>query len=332
MEEKEEKIEEKPKKKHKALKVILITLGSILGVFILCIALYNGIKYPLFSDFYSITEKVRKNPGLNDGYITQGMCYLEDKDMFITSGYMTDKSKPSRIYSVDKDNNTHYCELYKMENGEKKKVTNHCGGVSREEDKIYLAVANKIYIYNTDDVLNNSEAILVNEVSVNTASSFVYTNGSYLFSGEFHNGTSYVTEHPFTNTDGETTYAIVSQYELSSFESENPKIVKEFAIRNKVQGFCVTDSGTIVMDTSYGPAPSNYYIYSGDFKADTYDEDIPVTYLDSRYLTKEFKGPSMAEDLDYCNGKVYVTGESASNKYIFGKLLFYWYIYGLKIN
>ena len=37
---------------------------------------------------------------------------------------------------------------------------------------------------------------------------------------------------------------------------------------------------------------------------------------------REIKGPAMGEDLDYYNGKVITLTESASNKYIFGKLFF----------
>ena len=34
----------------------------------------------------------------------------------------------------------------------------------------------------------------------------------------------------------------------------------------------------------------------------------------------EVKGPAMGEDLDYYNGKIVTLTESASDKYIFGKL------------
>ena len=44
----------------------------------------------------------------------------------------------------------------------------------------------------------------------------------------------------------------------------------------------------------------------------------PLYKLDS--YSKKVKGPAMSEDLDYNDGKVYTLTESASNKYIFGKL------------
>ena len=46
----------------------------------------------------------------------------------------------------------------------------------------------------------------------------------------------------------------------------------------------------------------------------------PVMFLEDCY--KEVKGPAMGEDLDYYNGKVITLTESASDKYIFGKLFF----------
>lgn len=331
----------KEKKKRKWLKVTLIVLGSIIGALVVGIGGYNGIKYWRFSEFYGMASKVRTNPGLNDGFITQGLCYLPDDDIYITSGYMTN-GNASRIYSVDKDNNIRFTELYeKTESGAETAFKYHCGGISCEGDYIYVASDCKINVFRKTEVLNDDKAYLVKSVTVNNNASFVFTTDTYLYVGEFNDSKNYVCENTFTDeATGVTTNAIVTKYYLANFNfnsvlgTDVSVPITEYAIRDQVQGFCITDSGKFVMDTSWGPSASNYYVYEieEDAKPDAYDDLTPVYYLNEARLKRHFTGPSMAEDLDYHGGKVYVTSESASNKYIYGKLFFYNYIYGLSIE
>ena len=322
------------KKKHHVLRNILIILLSIIGIFALGIGAYNGVKHIRFKGYYDIRTKRRDNPGLNDGYVTQGLCYLEKEDVYLTSGYRKDKKSPSRVYSVDKDNKQHYAELYFIKGGKEQKFTYHCGGVASEGDFVYVASASKIFSFKKSDILSSNKAVAVKSFAVNCAASFVFTDGDYLYTGEFNDGDSYKTNNTFTNTDGETTKAIISKYSLSDVDSqEKGTPLLEYAIRNSVQGRCVSSSGKIVLDTSWGRNPSHFYVYDGfQDKVDTKDGDVPVIYLDSRYLKQDMVGPSRAEDLDYHDGKVLVASESASNKYIYGKLFFYFYINGLSID
>jgi hypothetical protein len=75
-----------------------------------------------------------------------------------------------------------------------------------------------------------------------------------------------------------------------------------------------------------------YYVYDLskiNDSGETFD-GAPVYYLDN--LEKEIHGPAMGEDLDYYNGKIITLTESASTKYIFGKLFGATKIVGLDIN
>ena len=57
----------------------------------------------------------------------------------------------------------------------------------------------------------------------------------------------------------------------------------------------------------------------GTFTTGSGDE-VELFCLDSRNLTEDLVGPPMQEGIESHDGRVYTTGESASNKYIFGKL------------
>ena len=162
---------------------------------------------------------------------------------------------------------------------------------------------------------NGDSVDVVKKVDVNNNASFAYADENYLYVGEFHDGGAYKTNHPYTTPDGEN-YAIVSRYSHYNLTTPN----KVYSIRNKVQGICFTPDGKIVLSTSYGLADSVYYVYDEKDCAylDQTLDGAPVYALTN--CIKEFKGPAMAEGLDYYEGKVITLTESASNKYIFGKL------------
>ena len=73
----------------------------------------------------------------------------------------------------------------------------------------------------------------------------------------------------------------------------------------------------------------NSYVYELDGANDSGKtlDGARVYYLDD--LAYEVSGPAMAEGLDYLDGGVITLTESASNKYIFGKLFFAYYIVSL---
>ena len=81
-----------------------------------------------------------------------------------------------------------------------------------------------------------------------------------------------------------------------------------------------------MLSVSYGIAPSHLLAYNvnlaapdGTFTTGS-GEEVELFCLDSRNLTEDLVGPPMQEGIESHDGRVYTTDESASNKYIFGKL------------
>ena len=81
----------------------------------------------------------------------------------------------------------------------------------------------------------------------------------------------------------------------------------------------------VYVSCSYAVAFSDIWLYSLE-KSDTgakftfLGDELPLYELDSASLKKDYKIAPMSEELAYVGGKVYVMCESASDKYIFGKL------------
>lgn len=299
----------------KILKIALRVLIALLALVIVAIGVLNLLKFAIYKDYYQVRDNLCKNPGLGDGFVCQGICAYEDGGKIFVSGYMKDGSA-SRIYVTDLDDNSYYVSLAK----EGENFTGHAGGIAWSGDTVYIASDGAIHLVSLQSVLNAAEGDTVeiyDEVAVSNKASSLYCDGTYLYVGEFHDGGKYIANHPYETADG-TYHAIISCYALSDLSAPE----RIYSIRDKVQGICFTPNGKVVLSTSYGLSSSYYYIYNlseATLSGVAFD-GAPVYYLD--HCVSEIKGPAMAEGLDYYDGKIITLTESASNKYIFGKLFF----------
>lgn len=324
------------KKVFKRIGIIsAIALGSVIFLADLLIGGINIAKFAIYPDYYEIKTDLCKNPGLSDGFVCQGICAYEDGGKIFVSGYMKDDG-PSRIYVTDKDDNSYYVSIYY---GSGKEFTGHSGGIAICGDNTYISSGDKIYCIPIASILNakNGDSVRLSKIiPVNNEASFIYSDDSYIYVGEYHDGGKYVTNHPYDTAEGKH-YAIVSRYTRTEIENYKknmpaPSPDRIYSIRNNVQGICFTPDGKVVMSTSYGIADSFYYIYNESEAVDsglTFD-GAPVYYLDD--LEKEIKGPAMSEGLDLHEGKIITLSECASDKYIFGKFFFANKIVALDIN
>ena len=307
-------------------KVLLTVLLSILALLMLVVGGLNIAKFALYRDYYAAESPLCKNPGIHDGFVCQGIAAADDHDVILVSGYMKDDSA-SRIYVTALNNDSYFVTLHR--DGEP--FTGHAGGIAVSGENAYIASGSKIYTFPLCDVLNAENGTSVNigqGVKVNNYASFLYTDDEYLYVGSFiDKGTKKVEEHIFETAEG-THYAICSVYPIHDLSSP----VRIYSIRDKVQGIAFTPDGKVMLSTSYGLASSGYYIYNRDEAVDSGKtlDGAPVYYLEKTIA--EINGPAMAEGLDHYNGRILTLTESASDKYIYGKLFFATDIVELDIN
>lgn len=296
-------------------KVLCVILAAVLCLVLLVWGGLNIAKFPIYSEYYSIEETLCTNPGLNDGFVCQGICISEENGVVLISGYMADKSN-SRIYVTDLDGNSYYVELTR----EGKSYTGHAGGIAVTGNTVYISNGGKLYVFPLTNVLEakNGDVIDIGTgIKVNSSASFVFANEDYVYVGEFNNPSEEQKEHIYETPNG-TNHSIIERY--SHGDLENPD--KIYSIRDYVQGVCFTPDGKIVFSTSYGLTSSNFYVYNESDAVDSGNvlDGAPVYYLGE--CIRQISGPAMSEDLDWYDGKVITLYESASNKYIFGKFFF----------
>ena len=314
-----------------ALKIILIILAVIIGLVLIAFGAINIAKFVSFGDYLSLRTDVCAIPGINSGFVNQGVGYDDETGEFVISGYTT--AEGSRIYITDgKDPHLTY-----LQDANGNTFDGHCGGVDTDGESIYIATDDCIWIVDYDEAENNDTVRLDNFVEVNNQASFVFVEDEYIYVGEFNDDVNYVTNHPYTTDEGQHN-AIISQYSLSDFASHTADSAESsyspiaiYSIRNRVQGFCILDDGRMVLSTSWGTSASEFYVYDSSCLKDSGEtmDGAPVYYLQNEIDV--LSGLPMAEDMTVVNGKACCMYESATNKYIFGKLYFDTNIYTLDL-
>ena len=123
-------------------KIIMFVFVALVALILLTLIGLNVAKYFIYGDYYSMKTDVCKNPGLNDGFVCQGIAVSEENEVILICGYMKDKSR-SRIYVTDFESNSYYVELTREGND----YTGHAGGLAITGERVYLANAKKIYSF-----------------------------------------------------------------------------------------------------------------------------------------------------------------------------------------
>lgn len=289
--------------------IILTVYGSI-----------NYVKFLVYNEFFTYKENVCLNPGLDEGCVPQGMAVIEDRDLYLTSGYMTDSSLASRLYIVDpKTDDFYHIETYK--NGEAFK--GHLGGVAYDQGIVYIASEDHVYPLNIDDILNKDKVDIGEGIKVNNQASYVFADDGYVYVGEFHYG-PYVCENKVEHSEG-TYYAICTKY--SKDDLTTPLAI--YSVPDKVQGFAISEEGKVVLSTSWSVNSSQFFIYeSENIKQNGEYQGAPLYILNNP--SNIVDAPAMTEDLSYHDGYFYTMNESACDKYIFGKFFFEYKIYRMK--
>lgn len=332
----------------KAICVILTVLAGILALVLLVIVGFNIYLRASSADFYSKALTHGKVPGISDGFIHQGISYVSQDEIFISCGYMNDGT-PSRIYLFD-GKNEKYVTLNDL-SGEPSMT--HAGGLTYWSDIVFLTNGKGILVYSWDDIKASAE----NCASVDPSSSFdvgfnaafCYADGNDLYVGEFYREENYPTDisHHMTTPSGDIHHALMARYDLeemfeNGFEKAVPTMI--YSVPDLAQGMCLTPSGRICISTSYAVALSHIFVYdvSGidqgsmtTAKASEIDfisADTPLVFLDSSTLSEDVRLFPMSEELVLVGGRVYIMNESASSKYIFGKLTGGSRLYSIEID
>lgn len=333
----------KVKSAHKARKIVVIVLASLIAlVLLVLLGARAWFRLPV-REYYSHSEKAFKIPGVNDGMILQGLAYDETNEWFYVTGYRTDGAA-SQVGIVS-DGRTLKC--IDLADPDGKPYTGHVGGITVAGKFVYVADEDGLIVYATEDfaAANDGESVralgyfstLTEEDELGVA--FVHAEGDRLYVGEFFREENYQTpaSHKYTTAAGDDNTALLLEYRLDETAEFGiaDEIEAAYSIPSLVQGMCFDDAGHICLSTSYGPAFSHIYIYDApaqEGEITVLGQNVALYALDSSNLVVDMKLAPMSEEIVALDGKLYVMCESASNKYIFGKFTSAQYCYATDLG
>lgn len=312
-------------------KIALFVFGGLLALVLLVwLVLFFG-KYLLYRDFFAHREKEFQIPGIHDGYVPQGLANVDEEgSAFVLSGY---NGKDLALYYHDVKTNTSKCLIPVDEDG--KIIEGHGGGLTVCKDYVYVSENDALYTFYLSEIRAAEDGGKVTchaIIPVDNQSSFCFVEENFLYVGEFYRPVVYETDpsHIYTTPAGEEHRAIVSCYLLNddgSLAEQYP--IYSISIPSQVQGFAIKDN-TIMLSRSWGLEQSVLEFYEGMRDSGTTisvsGREVPLYYLDSTNLKKEVQLPCFSEELCVVGDRVYISFESACNKYVVGKFFFATYI------
>ena len=321
------------KKTFKWIIRILVAIVLAITIFLSAFALVERIT---FFSFYKNSQRYHKIPALSEGYVAQGYCLVEDRDFRLSCGYMNDGTS-SRIYVIPDDGSDVKKVIMKKDDGSN--YDGHTGGIAVMGDFVYVTGKTGCDVFSLTDILDgDGQATQISEVKTINDPAYCYVEDNILYAGSFYREGNYETpeEHRLISPAGDSNMAIISAYALDPSTggtySDVPNLI--ISTTSLAQGMALVGGDKIAISTSYGISKSHIYVYdltkaAADEKGfDVSGVTVPLLYLDSSCLVDDIIAPPMAEQIIYDDGVIYIMNESASNKYIFGKLTSGAYVYG----
>ncbi len=325
--------------KKKVIKIMLTLLLSVILLLLFVVACFSFGERIMFWSFYSNAERYEKIPGLWDKYVPQGYNKVDGKDLRLACGYMSDGTA-SRIYVMRDGEDAVAVE---MKNADGSACTSHTGGIDVLGDNVYISGDVGCDIFSLDDILDgDGVATATGKVKTINDPAYCIVKDGRLYCGSFYREGNYETpdSHKITTPAGDKNTSIISVYTLDPSTGHACSETPDFVISTPslVQAMEFIDESTMALATSYGLSKSHIYIHdisalsenAGEFEVD--GVSVPLYYLDSSTQKKDIIAPPMAEQIFYDNGFIYIMNESASTKYLFGKLTSGNYVYGYEYD
>ena len=268
-------------------------------------------------DIEKYTEQGFEIPGLESGFVPQGLCYSEKLGAYLISGY-TDGGN-SKIYTVDeKTNETKEIIL--------KDYTAHAGGIAAGGNNIWICSGGnaekggKLYHFTADAIAqaeSGDEIAFDSKTDLAVKGSFLGCGGDMIWVGEFYtDGGDYEVnpDHAYgKNHAWACGYSVDSDGKL--------RLEAVISVPDEVQGMSVLSDNTVIFSTSYGRYnDSALQIYSPYTEWEKSTVTVDGKETDFYACTKsnriaKIKMPTLMQGIECKGNNLYTIFESGAEKY-----------------
>lgn len=289
--------------------------------------------YGAYRRFLSTADKKFVIPGLNEGFVPQGITFCEKENSFMISGYNA-CGGAAYILTVDAKSGRINGE-YKIVKGDGTDFTGHSGGIASFGRYVYITDGYILYYIPSAVFTGGSKEVKIGgEIRLPAYASFISAFDGYLWAGNFyHKSLSGGYDVCACDGYGKLYRTLIAGYRFD-FDCEGALRTSTFGdistaiayaavfAPDEVQGIAFLGNGDMHLSCSYGrEVMSQQLLYSYPLKrsCDTVvtlgKNQIPAWFLNNDSLKRSLVVPPMSEGVVARNGMVYVIFESASDKY-----------------
>lgn len=305
------------------------------AIILIVALLLSQVKYMKYqseiSRYLENSSAFCRIPGIEDGFIPQGLSYDPETDRVLLAGYMG-SGGASPIYIVDRQSGSAVKVLMQTETG--KNFKGHAGGLSLRAGTAYIAgsTANCVYCFSLDALLGATEdGALAADAKIELKNrddyirvSFTAENTEMLFAGEFHKAPLFYTHasHAVDTPDGRQK-AYLFGFTPDEKNCAVPRVV--YSIPDNVQGACF-DGDYLYLSQTDGLLSARILCFdlsklSAAGTKTVLNAEVPLYILGEHAAVKCTRIPPMSEEILVVDGNLLILYESASNRYRIGKKL-----------
>jgi len=310
--------------------VLLLTILTVYGFSVDFLSQQEVVKigknnkFKEHAQYMDISEKSAIIPGLKEGYVPQGIAYIEKENCFVISAY---KDGTASILTLADATDGKMIKTLIICNNDGSHYTGHAGGVAVSKKNIWISSGSKIrkiplaYINETKD---GEKVHITQEFDAYTNASFITFYNNVLWVGEFFHDNNYLTDisHYLTAKSGERNHSWIAGFILD--DDEKPSDIPDYiiSIPDIVQGVAFSANGNIAISQSYGRGnDSTIQIHENILKNTPYKfriiegKEIPIWVLSYDSLINKITVYPMSEGIIILDDFLYVLYESATKKY-----------------
>lgn len=286
------------------------------------------IKFSLRQN-YKACNRLCSIPLLEDEYIPQGFCYIDNLDYYAISAYKADDN--SVISIVDAKTGARI-KTVKLCYEDGSACTAHVGGLADIGEYLFVSSGKSMRRVKITDITGAedfSEIRFCGKINADMQASNACSYGNYLLIGKFYSFTSDGTYDSVPSQwvkmpGGGRCYSLCEVFDMTDMEKviadEKAVPVAVITLPLSTQGiawdgkcFCTSSSSSRI-----GYSTLRKYKLTGfdtEYCIDIAGNEVPLVFLDKENLSGSVKLPPMIEGIDYCKGKPCGIFESGSEKF-----------------
>ena len=307
----------------KIIKYILLTMLILLTILIINYIRIN-INYYINKNKYEESFLIQGN---KNKYTPQGLAYSKKYNIILQTSY-NKNHHVSMLYITNYKTGKLKKEL-KLKEINNSYNTNHVGGITTDEEKVWISNDYEINEYNLNEIINTKKNYIksTNNKIIPNRGDFCLYNNNILWIGDFY-------LKPFYNVPNNNPLLI--GYNIKdNLDYNNPDYI--ISLPKMVQGMAITNDNKFIFTTSFTYLiNSNLLIYDNVLKEkNSYyrinNKQVPYYKFSNKNLINKIKVPPMAEGIFYKDNYLYILFENSSDTYQYAYPKLY-SILKLKIN